>query len=250
MKAADIYYGLCPKEIRKLAYEVAKEYKLAMPHQWEECKVATANWFTNFMKRQPQLSIRCTQPTSLSRATSFNEANVNIFFNYLEKALNMYKFEAKDIYNIDETGVTTVQKPSRIVAKKGIKQVGALISAERGQLVTVICGVNALGNYIPPMFIFPKMRYKDHFIRDGPTGCIGSGNSSGWVQEEEFVMFLKHLQRYTVATKEKKILLLFDNHSSHISIQALDYCCENGIVMLSFPPHCSHKLQPVDRSAY
>lgn len=47
-----------------------------------------------------------------------------------------------------------------------------------------------------------------------------------------------------------KVLLLLDNHSSHISIQSLDFCKENGIVVLSFPSHCSHKLQPLDRSVY
>lgn len=41
-----------------------------------------------------------------------------------------------------------------------------------------------------------------------------------------------------------------DNHSSHLSIAAIDFCKSNGIVMLTFPPHCSHKLQPLDRSVY
>jgi len=45
-------------------------------------------------------------------------------------------------------------------------------------------------------------------------------------------------------------LLLLDNHASHISIQALDFCKENGIVLLSFPPHCTHKLQPLDRAVF
>jgi len=30
----------------------------------------------------------------------------------------------------------------------------------------------------------------------------------------------------------------------------IDFCREVGIVLLSFPPHCSHKLQPLDRSVY
>jgi hypothetical protein len=30
----------------------------------------------------------------------------------------------------------------------------------------------------------------------------------------------------------------------------LDFAKQNGIVMLSFPPHCSHKLQPLDRSVF
>ena len=27
-------------------------------------------------------------------------------------------------------------------------------------------------------------------------------------------------------------------------------CKNNGVVILSFPPHCSHELQPLDRSVY
>ncbi|ESO02258.1 hypothetical protein HELRODRAFT_161504 [Helobdella robusta] len=46
------------------------------------------------------------------------------------------------------------------------------------------------------------------------------------------------------------VLLLLDNHESHLSIEAIDYAMNNGIVMLSFPPHCSHKLQPLDRTVY
>jgi hypothetical protein len=33
-----------------------------------------------------------------------------------------------------------------------------------------------------------------------------------------------------------------------LSIAALDYCKENGVTVLAFPHHCSHKLQPLDRS--
>ncbi|RXN28337.1 endochitinase A1-like protein [Labeo rohita] len=35
-----------------------------------------------------------------------------------------------------------------------------------------------------------------------------------------------------------------------MSIDGLNYAKENGIIMLSFPPHCSHRLQPLDRSVY
>ena len=59
-------------------------------------------------------------------------------------------------YNVDETGVTTVQTPKQVVAEKGKKQVDAITSAERGKLVTVVCAVNATSNAVPPMFYLPK----------------------------------------------------------------------------------------------
>lgn len=70
------------------------------------------------------------------------------------------------------------------------------------------------------------------------------------MQEDDFLVFLQHFQRHTNCSSDHKVLLLLDNPSSHVSIKCIDYCRANGIVMLSYPPHCSHKLQPLDRTVY
>lgn len=129
-------------------------------------------------------------------------------------------------------------------------QIGAMTSGERGSLVTVAVAVNATGNAIPPFFVFPRKRYQAHFVRDGPNGCVGVGNGSGWMKEKEFLEFLHHFARHAKPSLESKILLLLDNHSSHVTLAALDFCKQNGIVMLTFPAHCTHRLQPLDRSVF
>ena len=35
-----------------------------------------------------------------------------------------------------------------------------------------------------------------------------------------------------------------------MSIEGLDLCKANGITLLTFPPHCSHRLQPLDVAVY
>nr|CAH7746660.1 unnamed protein product [Callosobruchus chinensis] len=140
--------------------------------------------------------------------------------------MNRDHFEPQDIYNVDEIGVTTVQKPDRVVARQ-TKQVGALTSGERGTLVTLAFAATALGNSIPPVFVFPRIRYQEHFIRDGPVGSVGAENPSGWMQDETFIVFLKHLQKHTNAPLSRKTLLTLDNHSSHIHINSLDFCKDN-----------------------
>lgn len=164
--------------------------------------------------------------------------------------MDSYKFEPQNIYNADETCITTVQKPDRIIARRGDGQVGTMNSDESGTLVTVAFTVNAIGNAIPPFFVFPRVQYQDHFIRDGPIGSAGHANPSGWMKDETFIHFLEHFQKHTNASPSNKVLLVLDNHSSHIHINALDFYKTNGIVMLSFPPYCSHKLQPLDRSVF
>lgn len=44
-------------------------------------------------------------------------------------------------------------------------QVGQIVSAERGELVTFVGILNAVGDSIPPVFIFPLVRYKDAFLK-------------------------------------------------------------------------------------
>jgi hypothetical protein len=61
-------------------------------------------------------------------------------------------------------------------------------------------------------------------IREGPVGCAGAGNASGWMQEAEFLLFLEHFKKQVKPTVDQKCLLLLNNHASHISIQALDFC--------------------------
>jgi hypothetical protein len=248
--AAKLYYGLSPNEVRKLAYQYATKNNTKCPMKWSESEQAGVDWFTSFIRRNSTLSIRTPEATSLSRATSFNRANVGVFFNNLAEVLDKYKFQPQDIYNIDETGITTVQKPQKIIARRGTKQVGAVTSAERGTLVTMCLAVSAIGNCVPPMFIFPRVNFRDHFIRDGPTGCIGSANPSGWMKSADFVIFINHFAAHTKCSVDKPVLILLDNHESHLSLDTIDFCRANGIVLLTFTPHCSHKLQPLDRSVF
>jgi DDE superfamily endonuclease len=67
---------------------------------------------------------------------------------------------------------------------------------------------------------------------------------------ENFLEFMKHFEKHAKPTAEHPVLLILDNHCSHISIDVLDYAKEHFITILSFPPHCSHALQPLDRSVF
>ena len=66
---------------------------------------------------------------------NFNEVTVGMFFEKLEEVLRRDGgFGAHQIWNVDKTGVTTVQRPCEILAKKGVRQVSSAVSQERGTL--------------------------------------------------------------------------------------------------------------------
>lgn len=147
-------HGLTKKMTRELALEYAKRNNKEYPSSWNTNGMAGVDWIDGFLKRQPSLSVRKPEPTSLSRGTSFNRTNVEAFYNNLEAVMERYKFEPADIDNVDETALKTMHKPPKVIAEKSRRQVGQVTSAERGILVTMIGAVNAQEGAVPPMLIF------------------------------------------------------------------------------------------------
>lgn len=182
----------------------------------------------------------------------FNKHNVKSFYDNLTTVMEEKQFNPDRIYNFDETGVMTVQRPSKQIAETGAKRVGSVVSQERGVLVTVCCSVNAIGNSLPLFCVFPRVCAVEAWEDNLPIGSVGKGHpkASGWITSENFLSFLKHFSKYSRPTEDNPVLLLLDNHAFLIRIEAIDFCKSNHITLLSLPPHCSHELQPLDKSVY
>jgi hypothetical protein len=243
-----IFYGCTSLQIRKMAYEYA--VKNNIKHNFNETLgLAGKDWLKGFIKRN-HLSIRKAQGMSLNRATAFNKNEVGIFFKLLIELMDKYKFLPRNIWNVDETEISSVQDPGKVVAEKGQQRVGSITSGERGKTVTAVCAVNATGIYVPPMLIYPRQRHSSALEADGPRGTVYRCSKNGWINEDLFVDWLKHFADFTKPSENEPILLVLDNHSSHISLRAYEFCKTNNIVMLSLPPHGSHRIQPLDVSFY
>ena len=55
---------------------------------------------------------------------------------------------------------------------------------------------------------------------------------------------------FDARTKEKAggctRVVLIDGHSSHYTLESLEYARDNNIVILGYPPHCTHVVQGLD----
>ena len=96
---------------------------------------------------------------------------------------------------------------------------------------------------------------KDELMDNLPLSSIAVPHESGWMQSHIcvswFECFLEYLESFVVHVKfsrSNKVLLLVDNHCSHVTLAGINYCRENGIVMIGFLPHSTHRLQSLDVS--
>lgn len=72
--------------------------------------MAGKDWYYGFIKRHLNISLRKPKATSLNKITAFNEIEVRKFFDNLESLQKIHHFDADHIYNVDETGITNVQR--------------------------------------------------------------------------------------------------------------------------------------------
>ena len=161
-----------------------------------------------------------------------------------------HQFLPSNIYNCDETGVTTVPNtPSSVLALRSRRQVGNHTSAERGTLTTTEICMSATGQFIPPLFIVPRVTENRQLMDAAPPGAIAAYHKSGWMQVDIFVRWFRHFIQQSGATVENKALLILDGHATHTqNIEIIDLARANGVYIVSIPPHTSHKLQPLDVS--
>uniref|UniRef100_A0A671MN21 DDE-1 domain-containing protein n=1 Tax=Sinocyclocheilus anshuiensis TaxID=1608454 RepID=A0A671MN21_9TELE len=182
----------------------------------------------------------------------------------LEKASKVVE-EVRSIRNVAEEFHIPVATLARYVKRKqelaeqgssmlpsvGYKGSNAVFTSEQ-ELSLVSCVRKAASLYfgLPP---------KEEGIFHG-LPCPVEWANNGMAGESWFTNFMRRHQNLSIrrpqatsltrSTKENNVMLLLDNHSSHESIEAINFYRANGVVMLSSPPHCSHQLQPLDKTVY
>ena len=175
---------------------------IPVPENWQHISIAGLDWLPGFLSRKQELSICSQEATRLGMATSFSKNNVGKFFTNLRSVMERYNFPPNKIYNIDETGLMTVHKLPKVIATKGEKQVGQVTSSERGTLVTTVGTINAVGNTISPLLIFPRVHFRNDMLIGAPPDTIGATNPSGCINTSIFETWLQQFIDHSNSTED------------------------------------------------
>lgn len=207
------------------------------------------DWFYGFTRRwMTELAPRKPEVLTISRATSCNEFVISKFFDILEQKVDELgiRDSPAQIINLDETGFVTDPKCKRVFVKKGKRNPSVVIPGSGKEMYTVLGCVAANGKVFPPYILYKAKNLYDSWCVGGPYGAGYSTTDSGWMEGTTLASWFEKRFLYHVRHIKKPILVLFDGHSSHITVDLITTAKAHDVHLLCMPPHCSHVLQPLD----
>jgi hypothetical protein len=91
---------------------------------------------------------------------------------------------------------------------------------------------------------------KPELFKKAPEDTVPVLSDSGFINKELFAEWLQHFAKYAKPTEDKPVFLIVDKHMPNCSLEAVTFCREQYITMLSVPVHSCQKLQPLDRGIF
>ncbi|KAJ8297689.1 hypothetical protein KUTeg_024220, partial [Tegillarca granosa] len=123
----------------------------------------TLHWFHSFR----------TRSLEFARAKGASMTTVDSYFKEIDQILSKYNLKDSPhlIFNIDESGFMTNNKPPFVVTSSEINFKPQAVTSPRSQTVTVIGAGSASGIAVPPYFVFPGARIMPDLLKDGTPGA-------------------------------------------------------------------------------
>jgi len=246
-------------DVSKQGYRKSKEIILYMATQiaikrGKEVKGCLSEmWWRNFLKRNPEISLRATQNFGLVR-TLVKRETIEAFYKRLLESLTTNEYgslldKPHLVFNCDESGFEFDAINKIVAAARGAKHIPRVSKGQHEKVTVLVYGC-AAGNTLPPMFIYKSLSGRvANGLQDAPAGTLFTAQKSGWIDKDLYLkwfteLFLKQIPQ------ERPVLLLVDGHKAHVTQEVIEAATRNRISIFCLPAHASHLLQPLDLSLF
>lgn len=229
---ADIGYHYRKVDIQRMAMDFA----ISLGKVVKSKRQLSNNWFYSFMKRWPDLKYaRPQKQPSVSSAKSASVENIRKYFHELSDIFssNGFSKHPERIYYVDESVVSIDTEYS------GTDATAQFVDSPSSSNVTIIACGNALGNHVPPYYVYPDHQWADELLH----GADGEIFTSSLSYTSIFTNYLtNHFVKY-VSMADHKTLVLYDGHKSHLQLTLGYWARMHNIVLCVSPPRSSHLTQ-------
>jgi hypothetical protein len=234
------------KHVRSIAWSLARQ----RPPSDRPSKPPSKNWPQAFYRRHDELKASKTGALDWNRYDIYNK--VVHWFEVIGKVLDDPAILEQNVYNMDETGIMLSKLNSvKVIVGKDNKRGYRGARVKRTTVTAVEC-VSADGRFLNPMIIWPASTHRANWVTEPTPGWHYAYSDTGYTDSFLSLQWLKLV--FDPQTKElanqKPRVLICDGFGTHESLEVLEFCFENNIILCRLPSHTSHVLQPLDISVF
>lgn len=146
-------------------------------------------------------------------------------------------------------------KGLRIFSKQKYQNSGLKQRLQDGnrEWITSIACICADKISLPPGLIYQAISgdIQDSWLQDfhpEQHGCFFAFSPSSWTNDKLGLAWLKDIFDWYTKEKARRRwrLLILDGHGSHLTMEFINYCDDNKILLIIYPPYSTHSLQLLD----
>ena len=221
-------------------------------------KEPSDTWVSDLLRRHTdRLLTAWTTPMEAGRHQADSYEKYRCYFDLVHSKMAQYELLPENTYNMDEKGfaIGVTGRSKRIFDKVlyGKKQFKQSLHDGNREWVTLLACICADGTALPPGIIYSAagravqqswvapITPKEHSVHF-------TTSPNGWTNNDLGLTWLEQVfNRYSKPKARRRWrLLIIDGHGSHVTKDFITYCNNNKILLLIFPPHATHTLQPLD----
>jgi hypothetical protein len=202
------------------------------------------NWAKAFEKRHLETTARRVTALDWNRHEKNITNKITQWFEVIERVLCDPAILAENVYNMDETGVilSMLSSVKVLVGKDDTRKYrGARV--KRTTITAIEC-ISADGRFLNPIIIWPATTHRSNWTTFPTLGWQYACNESGYTDSNISLQWLKRV--FDPKTKERANgrprVLILDGFGTHETLEILEYCFANNIILCRLPSYTSHKL--------
>lgn len=224
-------FTLSSHDLKSTAFQIAKAKGIELSLK-ETTKVMGKKWLENFFRRHFHLKQKAKTKKR------------DLFYDIYKKEFDSIEGDKSRLYCVDITGYCFSQ--SKTIKLSIIKSSHQSLKAAKESVINVITCMSANGDWLYPMFVFPKEELRLNALGKFSPGCILTYDSSGTVQSETAIKWLKYFIQAVDPKPEKPVLLLVNGKDSNMKhIDALTIATENNVSLIGLPNDRIQRIQPL-----
>lgn len=240
---ADLGNPVRIKYLPALAFSIARQRSTN-----KAIKPPGKNWPRGFQRRHPALKSRRVKAMAWERHENNIYDKIIHWFEVIREVLQDPAILPENVYNMDETGVMLCMLGSiQVLVSKDDPRDYRGAGIKRTMVTAIEC-ISANGRSLLPMIIWPATSHRSNWTTFPTPGWHYACSESGYTDSKISLEWLKRV--FDPQTREqanqKPRVLICDGFGTHETLEALEFCFENNIILCRLPSHTSHKLQPCD----